>query len=47
VLVTDRVLAATEDICVAEMVGDVQPKGFSRKVRVHNVSALKEKQGET
>jgi hypothetical protein len=25
------------------MVGDVQPKGFSRKVRVHNISALKEK----
>ena len=43
VLVTDRVLAATEDICVSEMVGDVQPKGFSRKVRVHNISALKEK----
>ncbi|MBE1549988.1 class 3 adenylate cyclase [Mycobacterium sp. OAS707] len=42
VLVTDRVLAATEDICVSEMVGDVQPKGFSRKVRVHNISALKE-----
>ncbi|MBP1817542.1 response regulator [Mycobacterium sp. OAE908] len=42
VLVTDRVLAATEDICVSEMVGDVQPKGFSRKVRVHNISALNE-----
>src|SRR3954463_3009619 len=43
VLVTDRVLAATEHICVSEMVGDVQPKGFSRKVRVHNISALKDK----
>ncbi len=42
VLVTDRVLAATEHLAVAEMVGDVQPKGFSRSVRVHNVSALKE-----
>jgi adenylate cyclase len=47
VLVTDRVLAATEHVAVAEMVGDVQPKGFSRSVRVHNISALKEKQGET
>jgi adenylate cyclase len=40
VLVTDRVLAATEHICVAEMVGDVAPKGFSRTVRIHNISAL-------
>ncbi len=40
VLVTDRVLAATEHVCVAETVGDVQPKGFSRTVRVHNISAL-------
>jgi adenylate cyclase len=46
VLVTDRVLAATENVAVAEMVGDVQPKGFSRSVRVHNISALKDKQGE-
>ena len=30
VLVTDRVLAATEHISVSEMVGDMQPKGFSR-----------------
>jgi class 3 adenylate cyclase len=43
VLVTDRVFAATEHIAIAEEVGDVQPKGFSRKVRVHNISALKEK----
>ena len=42
VLVTDRVLAATEHVAVAEMVGDVQPKGFSRTVRVHNISALDE-----
>jgi class 3 adenylate cyclase/CheY-like chemotaxis protein len=40
VLVTDRVLAATEHVCVAETVGDVQPKGFSRTVRVHNITAL-------
>ena len=43
VLVTDRVLAATEHIAIAEQVGDVKPKGFSRTVRVHNVSALEEK----
>ena len=43
VLVTDRVLAATEHVSVSEPVGDVQPKGFSRKVRVHNISALDEK----
>jgi adenylate cyclase len=44
VLVTDRVLAATEDICVAELVGDLQPKGFSRSVRVHNISAVNDRQ---
>ena len=37
VLVTDRVLAQVEDRVAAEMVGDVQPKGFSRPVRVHDV----------
>ena len=31
VLVTDRVLAAIEDLSVAELVGDLQPKGFSRR----------------
>lgn len=40
VLVTDQVLAATEHVSVAEMVGDVRPKGFSRSVRVHNIRAL-------
>lgn len=40
VLVTDQVLAATEHLSVAEMVGDVRPKGFSRSVRVHNIKAL-------
>ena len=40
VLVTDRVLAAIEYTVTAEFVGDLQPKGFSRSVRVHNVSAL-------
>jgi adenylate cyclase len=42
VLVTDRVLAATEHVFVSEPVGDVQPKGFSRSVRVHNILALKD-----
>ena len=39
VLVTDRVLAQVEDRVAAELVGDVQPKGFSRPVRVHDVVA--------
>jgi adenylate cyclase len=42
VLVTDRVLASTEHVAVAEMVGDIQPKGFSKTVRVHKISGLKE-----
>lgn len=40
VLVTDRVLAAVEDICESDLVGDVQPKGFSRSVRVHNIDTI-------
>jgi class 3 adenylate cyclase len=47
VLVTDRVLAAIEHLAVAEVVGDVQPKGFSRSVRVHNITALKKRQVNT
>jgi adenylate cyclase len=42
VLVTDRILAPIEHMAVAEVVGDVQPKGFSRTVRVHNISAINE-----
>jgi class 3 adenylate cyclase len=42
VRVTDRILAAIENVAVAEVVGDVQPKGFSRTVRVHNISAINE-----
>jgi adenylate cyclase len=43
VLITDRVLAAVEGLgCVSEIVGDMQPKGFSRSVRVHNIIALQE-----
>jgi len=40
VLVTDRVLAHTEHLSTSELVGDLSPKGLSRAVRVHNVSAL-------
>jgi class 3 adenylate cyclase len=44
VWITDRVLAAVEDLSVAELVGDLQPKGFSRAVRVHNVRDLEDRQ---
>jgi class 3 adenylate cyclase/CheY-like chemotaxis protein len=44
VLVTDRVLAATEHMARSEVVGDVSPKGFSRSVRVHNIVSLAEGQ---
>jgi adenylate cyclase len=44
VWITDRVLAAVEDLSVAELVGDLQPKGFSRAVRVHNVRDLDDRQ---
>jgi class 3 adenylate cyclase len=39
VLVTDRVLAQVEEQVAAAAIGDVQPKGFSRPVRVHDVLA--------
>ena len=39
VLVTDRVLAHVEERVASGLVGDVQPKGFSRPVRVHDVLA--------
>jgi adenylate cyclase len=47
VLITDRVLAATEHFVESEVVGDLNPKGFSRSVRVHNVTALRDNQGES
>lgn len=47
VLVTDRVLAATEHIVDSEVVGDLSPKGFSRSVRVHNITALRDNLGES
>jgi class 3 adenylate cyclase/CheY-like chemotaxis protein len=40
VLVTDRVLAPVEDVTESEFVGDLQPKGFSRSVRVHNIMEI-------
>jgi class 3 adenylate cyclase len=43
VLVTDRVLAPVEHIAVSEVVGDVQPKGFSRSVRVHNIISINDR----
>jgi class 3 adenylate cyclase len=39
VLVTDLVLAQVEQRVAADPVGDVQPRGFSRPVRVHDVTA--------
>ena len=38
--VSDRVLAALGDRAEAELVGDVQPRGFSRSVRVHTIRSL-------
>jgi adenylate cyclase len=40
VLVTDRVLAPVEDLTESEIIGDLQPKGFSRSVRVHNIMEI-------
>jgi adenylate cyclase len=42
--VTDRVLAALDDRAEADLIGDVQPRGFSRPVRVHNIRAFEPKQ---
>jgi hypothetical protein len=46
-MVPDRVLAAVEHLAVSEIIGDVQPKGFSRSVRVHNISALNDRKEST
>ena len=40
VLVTERVLASVEQLVEAELIGEVQPRGFSRLVRVHDVTAV-------
>jgi adenylate cyclase len=47
VLVTDRVLAAVEDLVESELIGEVQPKGFSRMTRVHDVTALQPREVST
>jgi len=39
ILVSQRVMAATEHAVVARLIGDLQPKGFSRPVRVFDVTA--------
>jgi adenylate cyclase len=39
ILVSQRVMAATEHAVVGTLVGDLQPKGFSRPVRVFDVTA--------
>ena len=40
VLVTERVLASVELIVESEPIGEVHPKGFSRVVRVHDVTGV-------
>jgi CheY-like chemotaxis protein len=40
VRVTDRVLAAVEDRAGSQLVGDLELRGFSRRVRVHNITTL-------
>jgi adenylate cyclase len=42
VLVSDRVLAAVENVADSEYVAEMQPKGFSRSVRVHNITSVKD-----
>ena len=40
ILVSQRVYAAIEDIVVAESVGEMALRGFSRPARVYNVVGL-------
>jgi class 3 adenylate cyclase len=47
ILVTDRVFASVEQLTRSEPLGDLTFKGFSRTFRVHNLSALVEKQVST
>jgi class 3 adenylate cyclase len=44
VLVTERVLVAVDGLVDTELVGDIQPKGLSRPVRVHDVRGLLDRQ---
>jgi hypothetical protein len=41
------VLAAVEDLVDSELIGEVQPKGFSRITRVHDVTALQPREVST
>jgi adenylate cyclase len=47
VLVTDRVLAAVEDLVESEPIGELHPKGFSRTTRVHDVTAFQPREVST
>jgi len=47
VLVTDRVLAAVEGLVESVPIGEVQPKGFSRRTRVHDITALQSREVST
>jgi class 3 adenylate cyclase len=47
VLVTDRVLAAIEHLVESEPIGEVHPKGFSRSMRVHDVTSLQAREVST
>jgi adenylate cyclase len=40
ILVTQRVNAATEDLVVSRLIGDVSLRGFSRPIRTFDVSGL-------
>jgi adenylate cyclase len=44
VRVTDRVLAALDDLTESDLIGDIRPKGLSRPVRVHAVKSLRTNQ---
>jgi adenylate cyclase len=41
ILITQRVMSATEDVVVAEHVGDVSLRGFSRPFTVFGVTGYK------
>jgi class 3 adenylate cyclase len=42
ILVSQRVHAALEDVVAAELVGELQLRGFARPVRAYNVVGLRE-----
>jgi class 3 adenylate cyclase len=47
VLVTDRVLASVEHVVESEPIGELHPKGFSRSIRVHDVTVLQPREVST